>query len=176
MGARGRPLRLALGLRCLSLQFTSPSARFCVATFISGSKVLHTLAPWWSGTRRYTYWGSGGGGGKWVPAVFFLSCHKDLGKKTPVSTRPHSAFSIGVRVFFFLEYDFTSTFVVRTSAEYFSRSPFFFGVVLFKFFFGGVVFVFFLRERFLAVCLSFCDKVKDTTVRTVLRAAGAGST
>ena len=24
----------------------------------------------------------GGGGGKWVPAVFFLSCHKDLGKKT----------------------------------------------------------------------------------------------
>ena len=56
VGARGRPLRL--GLRCLSLQFTSPSARFCVATFISGSKVLHTLAPWWSGTRRYTYWGS----------------------------------------------------------------------------------------------------------------------
>ena len=45
VGARGRPLRL--GLRCLSLQFTSPSARFGVATFISGSKVLHTLAPWW---------------------------------------------------------------------------------------------------------------------------------
>ena len=45
MGARGRPLRL--GLRCLSLQFTSPSARFGVVTFISGSKVLHTLAPWW---------------------------------------------------------------------------------------------------------------------------------
>ena len=45
VGARGRPLRL--GLRCLSLQFTSPSARFCVAAFISGSKVLHTLAPWY---------------------------------------------------------------------------------------------------------------------------------
>ena len=45
VGARGRPLRL--GLRCLSLQFTSPSARFGVVTFISGSKVLHTLAPWY---------------------------------------------------------------------------------------------------------------------------------
>ena len=33
--------------RCLSLQFTSPSVRFGVVTFISGSKVLHTLAPWW---------------------------------------------------------------------------------------------------------------------------------
>ena len=50
VGARGRPLRL--GLRCLSLQFTSPSARFGVVTFISGSKVLHTLAPWCSGIRR----------------------------------------------------------------------------------------------------------------------------
>ena len=92
VGARGRPLRL--GLRCLSLQFTSPSARFGVATFISGSKVLHTLAPWWSGTRRYTYWGSAvfllfsepRGGGKWVPAVFFLSCqfsfYNDLSKKS----------------------------------------------------------------------------------------------
>ncbi|EOD19075.1 hypothetical protein EMIHUDRAFT_243301 [Emiliania huxleyi CCMP1516] len=29
---------MLLGLRCLSLQFTSPCARFCVATFISGSK------------------------------------------------------------------------------------------------------------------------------------------
>ena len=74
VGARGRPLRL--GLRCLSLQFTSPSARFCVATFISGSKVLHTLAPWWSGTRRYTYWGS---------AVFLLFSESTRCSFFPVS-------------------------------------------------------------------------------------------
>ena len=69
VGARGRPLRL--GLRCLSLQFSSPSARFGVVAFISGSKVLHTLAPW-------VFW--------------------------------HSAFWLGVGVFFFFgNYDFTST-------------------------------------------------------------------
>ena len=61
VGARGRPLRLSL--RCLSLQFTSPSARFGVATFHFGVEgATHTC-----------------------PLVFW-----------------HSAFSIGVRVFFFL--------------------------------------------------------------------------
>ena len=115
VGARGRPLRL--GLRCLSLQFTSPSARFCVATFISGSKVLHTLAPWWSGTRRYTYWGSAvfllfsesrGGRGEVGPrGVFsFLSVFfyiKILAKKRPFV----SYYKIFVFVFCFL-FDFVA--------------------------------------------------------------------
>jgi len=87
VGARGRPLRL--GLRCLSLQFTSPSARFCVATFISGSKVLHTLAPWWSGTRRYTLLGLGCFSFIFrIHAVFFLSCQ-------------FGVIPTGVRLFFF---------------------------------------------------------------------------